>query len=531
MTTVPAESTGHVDSGRLSRLGSSVRTVDDRSRIDVEAPYSGDRLGSVPACTPADVTAAFERAREAQQSWADRPVSERAEIVRRFHDLVLDRRPELLDVTQAESGKARIDAFEEVLDVANTARHYADSAGEYMEPERRSGAFPLLTRTTVHRHPVGVVGVISPWNYPLTLAVSDAIPALLAGNAVVLKPASETPFVALLLRDLLREAGVPDDVFQVVTGRGSEVGPALVDESDFVCFTGSTETGREVARQAGGNLTDCSLELGGKNPMVVLADADLDRAAAGAVQGCFTNAGQLCISFERLYVQREVYDEFIDRFVRRTRALDLGGSYDYGPDVGSLVGPDQLETVTAHVEDAVEQGADLLTGGRARPDLGPYFYEPTILADVTEGMTAAREETFGPVVWVQPFDAVAEAVELANDSEYGLNASVWTEDGERGRHIAQQIDCGTVNVNDAYAAAWASIDAPMGGMKASGLGRRHGREGFQKYTESQTVAEQRLAPIAPPRSVPNGWYSRAMTLAIRAMKWTRGAMNRIPGVR
>ncbi|WP_420028722.1 succinic semialdehyde dehydrogenase [Halorussus caseinilyticus] len=524
MTTTSDRLPERTTADALSRLAASVRTEDDRPEIPVEAPYSGSTIQTIPASTSADVLAAFERAREAQPAWADREASERAAVVRRFHDLALDRRAELLDVTQLESGKARIDAFEEVLDVATTARHYAHRAADYLAPSRRKGALPLLTKTTVNRRPVGVVGVVSPWNYPMTLSVSDAIPALLAGNAVVCKPASETPFTALALRDLLREAGTPDDVFQVVTGHGSEAGGAVVEEADYVCFTGSTETGREVARRAGANLTDCSLELGGKNPMVVLADADIETAVEGAIQGCFTNAGQLCISFERLYVASEVYDAFLDRFVRRTRALDLRPAYDYGPDVGSLVGPDQLETVERHVEDAVAKGADVLTGGRARPDIGPYFYEPTVLSGVTDEMAAGCEETFGPVVSVEPFDAESEAIRMANDSDYGLNASVWTEDGERGRDIARRIDCGTVNVNDAYAAAWASIDAPMGGMKDSGLGRRHGDEGFLKYTEAQTVAEQRGAPIGAPRGVPDSWYATGMALALRAM-------DRIPGVR
>ncbi|WP_276302457.1 succinic semialdehyde dehydrogenase [Halorussus lipolyticus] len=513
------------DSAALSRLASSVPTDETREEIPVEAPYSGINIQTIPASTSADVSAAVERAREAQPAWADRPVSERAEAVLRFHDLVLDERRELLDVAQLESGKARIDAFEEILDVATTARHYAHRADEYLEPERRKGAFPVLTDTRVYRHPVGVVGVISPWNYPLTLSVTDALPALLAGNAVVVKPAEETPFSALLLRDLLREAGVPNDSFQVVTGRGSEAGAALVEESDFVCFTGGTETGRKVAEQAGANLTDCSLELGGKNPMVVLPDADIGKAVSGAIQGCFTNAGQLCIAFERLYVHESIYDEFLDRLVRRTRGLDLSPGYDFGPDVGSLIGSDQLETVESHVEDALSKGADVLTGGRARPDLGPYFFEPTVLTGVSDEMELAREETFGPVVAVESFDSVADAIELANDSEYGLNASVWTEDGDRGRKVARQIECGTVNINDAYAAAWASVDAPMGGMKDSGLGRRHGREGFEKYTEAQTVAEQRAGSVtAPPEGVPDGWYAKAMLVSLRAMK-------RLPGVR
>ncbi|WP_134671480.1 succinic semialdehyde dehydrogenase [Halorussus marinus] len=508
----------------LSALSGTVPAGDDRPGIEVEAPYSGAPIGEIPACSRADVDAAVERARDAQPSWADRSAAERAEVVSRFHDLVLDRRDELLDVIQLESAKARIDAFEEVADVASTARHYADRAPEYLASERRKGAFPLMTRTVEHRRPVGVVGVVSPWNYPLTLAVSDAIPALLAGNAVVLKPASETPFAALSIRDLLRTAGVPEAAFEVVTGTGSEAGGALVDAVDYVCFTGSTETGRAVARRAGENLVDCSLELGGKNPLLVLGDADLDAAATGAVRGCFANAGQLCLSMERLYVHRDVRDPFLDRFVRRTRALDLAAGYDWTPDVGSLVGSDQLEKVEAHVDDAVEKGADVVTGGRARPDIGPYFYEPTVLTGVTEEMALAREETFGPVVAVTAVDSADEAIERANDSEYGLNASVWTEDAERGRRLARRIDCGTVNVNDAYAAAWASTDAPMGGMKDSGLGRRHGRQGLLRYTESQTVAEQRAGSLHPPEGVPKGWYAKGMTLALRAMA-------RLPGVR
>jgi acyl-CoA reductase-like NAD-dependent aldehyde dehydrogenase len=514
----------HVTSERLSDLAATVRTEAERPAIAVEAPYTGGEIGTIPACEPVDVAAAVERARTAQTDWAARSVGERAAVVSRFHDLVLERRAALLDVIQLESGKARSDAFEEVLDVATNARHYAHRAADYLASERREGAFPLVTHTVEHRHPVGVVGVIAPWNYPLTLAVSDAIPALLAGNAVVLKPASETPLTALLVADLLREAGLPEGVFEVVTGRGSTVGPAVIDAVDYVCFTGSTETGRTVARQAGGNLIDCSLELGGKNPMVVMADADLDAAVDGAITGAFTNAGQLCIAFERLYVHRNVFEDFRDRFVRRTRALDLGASYDYSADVGSLVSADQLATVEAHVDDAVGKSADLLVGGRARPDVGPYFYEPTVLRGVTDEMVLAREETFGPVVSLAAFDTTDEAVALANDSEYGLNASVWTTDGRRGREIARRIECGTVNVNDAYIASWASVDAPMGGMKQSGLGRRHGREGFLKYTESQTVAHQRGPRIGPPDWLPESWYETAMATALRLR-------DRVPGVR
>ncbi|WP_458205006.1 succinic semialdehyde dehydrogenase [Haladaptatus sp. NG-SE-30] len=513
--------TERVNAHTLDDLSSIITTNEEGDGSDshtVRAPFSDERIGAVPNCTESDVVTAVERARDAQDEWFSWSLDRRAAVLSRFHDLVLDRQAELLDVMGIESGKARRDAFEEVLDVATNARYYANRAEDYLDPTRREGAIPLLTKTEEHHHPVGVVGVIAPWNYPLTLAVSDSIPALLAGNAVVLKPAEETPFTALLATKLLREAGLPDDVFQVVTGRGDELGPVLIDRVDYICFTGSTETGRAVAERAGANLVKCSLELGGKNPMVVFDDADLDRAVEGAIQGCFTNAGQLCLSFERLYVQDGVYDEFCRRFSERTQQLSMAPSLDYENEVGSLVSESQLKKVRSHVDDAVEKGATVVAGGNARPDIGPFFFESTILTDVTEEMTLAREETFGPVVAVYRFEDADEAIELANDSERGLNASVWTTDTDRGRELAQRIECGTVGVNDPYPAIWASVDAPMGGMKDSGIGRRHGAEGILKYTEPQTIAEQRVASIAPPRSVPTKWYAKAMTAVMRGYK-------------
>ena len=266
------------------------------------------------------------------------------------------------------------------------------------------------------------------------------------------------------------------------------------------------------------------MELGGKNPLVVFDDVDLAKTTEGAIRGCFTNAGQLCISLERCYAQSSVRDEFERRFVAVVEDLELGTSLDYGPDVGSLASADQLEKVKSHVADAREKGATVLTGGEARPDVGPYFYEPTVLADVTPDMTVASGETFGPVVALYEFDSTRGAIKRANDSDRGLNASVWTADSERGHAVAERVECGTVNINEAYVAAWGSLDAPMGGMKESGLGRRHGREGILKYTESQTVAEQRMAPLAAPPGVPEHLSVRGMTAALRAMK-------RIPGLR
>lgn len=498
------------------------RDTADREAITVEAPYAGAELGTVPAHTAADVRAATERAASAQKSWADQSFDERAAVVKRYHDLVLDEQDELLDLVQRESGKSRRAAYEEVLDIAITSRYYAYHGDEHIGSRRRAGAIPFLTKTVEHHHPKGVVGIISPWNYPLTLSVSDAIPALLAGNTVVLKPAKETPFTALRAVSLLREAGLPEGVLQVLTGRGSEIGTPLIENADYLMFTGSTETGKTVAEQAGANLIDCSMELGGKNPLLVFDDADLAKTTEGAVRGAFTNAGQLCISLERFYIQSGVRAAFERRFVAAVEDLTLGTSLDYGPDVGSLASADQLEKVKSHVEDAREKGATVLAGGEVRPDVGPYFYEPTVLTGVTDEMTVASEETFGPVVSLYEFDTPSEAIALANDSERGLNASVWTESSELGQAVAKRIECGTVNINEGYVATWASTDAPMGGMKESGLGRRHGREGILKYTDSQTVAEQRLAPIAAPPGVPEDLYTTGMTAALRALKRISG---------
>jgi len=519
------ESELSVEPDLLAGLESFVTTSGPREeRFDVEAPFSGAVIGQLPACGSDDVDEAFDRADRAQTAWADRSVEERAAVFKRYHDLVVEHCEELLDVVQVESGKARRHAYEEVLDVAITARHYAYRAPGYLESESREAAVPGLSETTVHHHPAGVVGIISPWNYPLSLAVSDAIPALLAGNSVVLKPAEQTSYTALKAVELLREAGLPRDAFQVVTGFGEPLGEPLVANADYVCFTGSGATGRIVASQAGEHLTDCSLELGGKNPGIIRADADIERAVEGLVRGCFTNAGQLCISLERLYVHEDVYGRFLEAFVDRIEDLRLGTEYTYDVDVGSLISERQLEKVTEHVEEAKAEGATVLTGGTGRPDLGPYFYEPTVLTDVDESMALCTEETFGPVVGVYEWSDTEDVIERANDSEYGLNASVWTEDLDRGREMAERIETGTVNVNEAYAAAWVALDAPMGGVKDSGIGRRHGEHGLMKYTEPQTVAVQKHLGMTAPPGVPYWLYEKLMNRMLKVQR-------RVPGMR
>jgi succinate-semialdehyde dehydrogenase/glutarate-semialdehyde dehydrogenase len=508
------------DRAETERLAARVAVpAEGRATLRVTSPLTGAVIGEVPVGTEEDVVAAVARAREVQQAWAAIPVRDRAAVLLRYHDLVLDRQDELLDLIQAENGKARVWAFEEIMDQAVTARYYARLAPRALKPQRRLSALPGLVSTREHHIPKGIVGVISPWNYPLVLAVSDALAALVAGNGIVIKPDSQTPFTALRAFELLEEAGLPAGLVQVVTGPGRSVGTAIIDTADYVMFTGSTATGRAVARHAGERLVGMSAELGGKNAMVVTEDVDLDRAVEGAVVGSFANTGQLCISIERLYVNEKIADTFLDAFAGRTSELTLGAEQAYGPEVGALASQDQLDKVRAHVDDAVAKGARVVAGGRHRPDVGELFYEPTVLAGVTPDMALYREETFGPVVAVYPVASDDEAVAQVNDTEYGLNASVYCGDTDRGKAIAERIRAGTVNVNDGYSSAWASLDAPMGGMKASGLGRRHGREGLLKYTESQTVAvRSALAAKLQDPGRDGAGYARRFTAILRKAK-------------
>lgn len=462
------------------------------------APYDAAPTAPVPASTPDDVAAAVGAARHVQPAWAELSFRARAEVMLRFHDLLVARQDEVMDLIQWEMGKARFHAWQEVLQVASLARHYARQGPSYLADTKVRGAIPGLTKVREVRQPWGVVGVISPWNYPLYLGVGDALPALLAGNTVVGKADPQTPLTLLWARALMAEAGLPEHVWQVVAGPGAPLGEALVDHVDYVAFTGSTATGREVAQRAAGRLIGASLELGGKNPLIVRADADLAQAARGTVMAAFANTGQMCIHIERVIAHTDVYDEFKDALLAATSSQRLGQAYDFSCDVGSLASQAQLDKVAAHVADAVAKGAAVLAGGTARPDVGPFVYAPTVLEGVTEDMELCLGETFGPVIALYRASDDEDALRIANQGTAGLSASIFGKDLDVADATARRIRAGSVNINDGAAAAAGSVEAGMGGRGDSGLGRRHGAEGIRKYTESQTIAASRIGPVGPP---------------------------------
>ncbi|MDT5174802.1 MAG: succinate-semialdehyde dehydrogenase / glutarate-semialdehyde dehydrogenase [Mycobacterium sp.] len=495
----------------------AIKDVSERPTKTIDEVFTGKPLTTIPIGTAADVEAAFAEARTAQADWATRPVAERIEIISRYRDLVIDNRGFLMDLLQAEAGKARWAAQEEIVDLMANANYYVRVTERLLKPQKVQALLPGIGKTTVGYQPKGVVGVISPWNYPMTLTASDSVPALLAGNAVVLKPDSQTPYCALACAELLYKAGLPRALYAIVPGPGSVVGTAITEHCDYLMFTGSSQTGSHLAEQAGRRLIGFSAELGGKNAMIVARGANLVKAAKAATRACFSNAGQLCISIERIYVEKDIADEFSRKFGEAVRNMKLGTSYDFSVDMGSLISEDQLKTVTGHVDDAKVKGARVIAGGKARPDIGPLFYEPTVLTDVTPEMECAANETFGPLVSIYPVADVDEAVEKANDTQYGLNASVWAGSTAEGQEIAARLRSGTVNVDEGYAFAWGSLSAPMGGMGISGVGRRHGPEGLLKYTESQTIATARVFNLDPPFGLPSSLWQKSLLPIVRTV--------------
>jgi len=488
-----------------------------RPPIEVRDPASERTVGQVPNDGPEVVARLVERARSARPAWEAMGPRGRGRALRTARRAFVRARREIVDLLAAETGKPMNDvvgeAFAVCLDVGSAVRH----APRALRPEVVGTRIPGGKTRIVRRVPHGVVGVIGPWNAPLTLTLGDAVHALAAGNTVVVKPSEATPLAVRRAVEALAGA-LPPDVLACTTGDG-ETGAALVDHVDMVAVTGSPETGRRVMERAARRLVPVLLELGGKDPMIVLEDAPIERAVNAAAWGGFFMSGQVCMSIERVYVVDSVADEFVRRLVERVEALRVGPN-DREVDLGPLTSARQVEIVASHVEQAVEDGARALVGGRRMPELGPRFYAPTVLVDVRPEMRVMNDETFGPVVAVQRVRDADEAVELANASPFGLNASVWTRDLARGRAVAERIEAGSACVNDCILNA-GDADLPFGGAKQSGIGWRHGGvDGVRAFTRPQSL---RIDPGRRTRDVP--WFPfrrRPVELALRAMGWLWG---------
>jgi acyl-CoA reductase-like NAD-dependent aldehyde dehydrogenase len=469
-------------------------TQESAATIAVENPVTGTTVGHVPELSADQVTALAARARRAQPAWEAAGFAARERVFRRAQRWLHDNADRVKKTIIDETGKTEEDANLEIVVAARSFGFWASKSAKYLADERVRSPSPLtLGKKIVVRHrPVGVVGVIGPWNYPLVNGFGDCIPALMAGNAVIHKPSEVTPLTSRLVGEMLRECGLPDDVFLVATGRG-ETGAAMIDEVDYVMFTGSTATGRKVMERAAQTLTPVSLELGGKDPMLVLRDANVDRAANSAVYASMNNSGQICISVERVYVEEPVYDEFVTKVVDKVKTLRQGAPDGPGSvELGAMTFAGQIDIVDSHVKDAVAKGARVLTGGAPAPGPG-RFYPPTVIVDVDHTMRCMTEETFGPLLPIMKVADADEAVRLANDSPYGLQSAVYTRDLRKGETIGRQLEAGACCVNDAQV-NFTAFEAPMGGWKSSGVGSRHGAGGIRKYCRQQTLLVNRFAP-------------------------------------
>jgi succinate-semialdehyde dehydrogenase/glutarate-semialdehyde dehydrogenase len=473
-------------------------------RVASTNPATGELLRELDCASDAEILAAVAQAHAAQPAWAARSVEDRIGSLRKFQRLLHENKTEVATLITREAGKPYVEALlTEALVVLDAAGFLIDNAFAFLrEQPVPHGSIAMKTKKgRILREPYGVIAIISPWNYPLSIPAVDALAALVTGNSVVLKPSEFTSLIALKLGSLLHTAGVPKEVFQVVVGDGATGAALLNSDIDKLIFTGSVPTGKRIAQTAAARLLPVVLELGGKDPMLVLDDADLDVASSAAVWGAFVNAGQACLSVERCYVHQSLYEKFLAACVTKTRQLRMGNGMDPQTDIGPMIHERQLRIVEMQVEEARAHGARVLAGGARLPELGPHFYAPTVLADVTHEMRIMREETFGPVLSVAPFTSDAEAIRLANDSEFGLAGSVWTRDAKRGEAIGRQIAAGTVMVNDAISCFGIS-EAPHGGFKASGIGRSHGQFGLEEMVRVKYLDVDRL-----PSMKKLWWYS------------------------
>lgn len=472
------------DVSRKGRVGDKLESVD---------PRDGSSLGFLDVNDESAVQRAVTLAREAARLWGATAIKDRVDLLLAARDVLIDRSDEMVATLCSETGKLEHDAlFAEFTATCELMTFYAGKAPEILAPKRVSTGVFANKFAEIRREPKGVVGVISPWNYPLVLTMTPVVSALIAGNTAVLKPSEVTPKVGLLVGEIFEEAarrcGAPANIVQVLTGGGATGGALVASKIDLICFTGSVRTGKLVMEAASKNLTPVILELGGKDPMIVCEDADLERASSGAVWGAFFNSGQTCVSVERVYVAEKVYDEFVDLVVKKASAMRVG--VEDSLDMGSMTFPPQLDIVERHVNDAIDKGAKALVGGR-RLDRPGLWFEPTVMVDVDHNMELMTEETFGPVLPIMKFSTEDEAIALANDTRFGLNSSVWTKDNSRGAELASRIRAGNVCINDCIV-NYGVASLPFGGIGESGIGRVHGAEGLLSFTNTKSVLGERF---------------------------------------
>lgn len=487
----------------MNAITAELARQQEAAQFAVYNPATQEIIGTLPNMAANQIAEAVAKAAAAQVRWAATPVRDRMRMLGRFAELLCDQKDSVAAVISREAGKPEAEAMStEVMVVLDTVKYLQNHVPAFLKPEPVPHGNPVmkLKAGTLLREPYGVVGIISPWNYPFNLPSIQTLTALATGNAVVLKPSEFTPYSSLELEKLLRAAGLDPDLLQVITGDGSAGAALLAANVQKIVFTGSVATGKRVAQSAAARLLPVVLELGGKDPMIVLEDADIDVASSAAVWGAFMNAGQTCLSVERCYVQEKIYPKFLEKCVEKTNKLRVGRGTDPNIDAGPMIHERQLSIVQSHVEDAIARGARLLAGGKPLTQLGPNFFAPTILADVDHSMKIMREETFGPVLPVRSFKTEDEAVALANDSEYGLAACIFTNDRKRGEALARRVQAGTVMVNDVLTCFGIS-EAPHGGIKASGIGRTHGRFGLEEMVWPKYVDSDRM-----PRMKKLWWY-------------------------
>ena len=465
--------------------------------ISVVDPLTGNTLHEIKSFSATEVSLAFDDSRSAQKTWAKVPASARAKIASRLNDLLAQNQDEILTILQSETGKSRAHAFEELSGALGAISYYAKVTPKLVKRKKVKAGVPFLLSAFVEPAPVGVVGIITPWNYPLALTMMDVIPAIMAGNAVVQKADNQTAKTVQFGRDLAIQAGIPEKIWQVVHGNPQEVGNAVTDNADYVAFTGSTPTGRLVAERAAKRLIGYSLELGGKNPMIIMPGANLTEAAEIAIGSAFGNVGQLCVAIERIYVPNHAKADFEKILKHRIETLTIGSSTNFDFDLGALTSSAQVERVAGFVERAVAEGGRVITGGKQLSEIGPNFYAPTVITDLPVAAEILNKEVFGPVIALVGYNSLDEAVELANATEFGLNASI-VGDKNQALKLASELMAGSVNINEGYRATMASMAAPMGGMKQSGMGRRSGPGGLLRFTETRTIGVANKLPIGLP---------------------------------